>query len=153
MTREQWRALDVAAGLPQVYQATTGQFVAQMLNLDCIDAVSFDKGCYTGQEVIARAHFRGRVKRRMQRFATLGPARLTPGDAGQLEDGRSYRVVEAAAHPDGSTEFLAVAPIDPRGSVSRALSRTPHAPLRCACGRCRCPIHCRTSCRSSCRRR
>lgn len=113
ITREQWRALDVAAGLPQVYGATSGQFVAQMLNFDCIDAVSFDKGCYTGQEVIARAHFRGRVKRRMQRFETLSPARLAPGDTGQLEDGRSFRVVEASAHEDGSSEFLAVAPIVP----------------------------------------
>ncbi len=58
------RGADIAAGLPQVYAATSEKFVAQMLNLDCIGAVSFDKGCYTGQEVIARAHYRGRVKRR-----------------------------------------------------------------------------------------
>ena len=71
LSRDQWRQLDIALGEPQVYASTSGQFVAQMLNLDCVDAVSFDKGCYTGQEVIARAHFRGRVKRRMQRFETL----------------------------------------------------------------------------------
>jgi len=112
MSREQWRALDIAAGLPQVYAATSAQFVAQMLNLDCIDAISFSKGCYTGQEVIARAHYRGRVKRRMQRFESLGAARLAPGDAGQLEDGRSFRVVEAVARADGSSEFLAVAPVN-----------------------------------------
>jgi len=111
LTRAQWRALDVAAGMPQVYQATTGQFVAQMLNLDCIEAVSFTKGCYTGQEVIARAHYRGRVKRRMQRFETVSAAQLAPGDSGQLEDGRGFRVVEAITRPDGSCEFLAVAPL------------------------------------------
>jgi folate-binding protein YgfZ len=111
MTREQWRALDIAAGLPQVYAATSSQFVAQMLNLDCIDAISFSKGCYTGQEVIARAHYRGRVKRRLQRFETLSPRQLAPGDSGRFEDGRAFRVVEAVTRPDGRSEFLAVAPL------------------------------------------
>jgi folate-binding protein YgfZ len=110
MTRQQWRALDIAAGQPQVYAATSAQFVAQMLNLDCIDAISFTKGCYTGQEVIARAHYRGRVKRRMQRFESLQPCVLSPGDSGHLADGRAYRVIEALQRPDGSCEFLAVAP-------------------------------------------
>jgi folate-binding protein YgfZ len=109
--RQQWRALDIAAGQPQVYAATSGQFVAQMLNLDCIDAVSFTKGCYTGQEVIARAHYRGRVKRRMQRFESLHPCLLNPGDSGHLADGRAYRVVEAVQRADGCCEFLAVAPL------------------------------------------
>jgi tRNA-modifying protein YgfZ len=111
LARNAWRALDIAAGLPQVYRATTGQFVAQMLNLDCIDAISFSKGCYTGQEVIARAHYRGRVKRRMQRFASLDSLQLAPGDALWLEDGRAARVIEAVRRPDGSSEFLAVAPL------------------------------------------
>jgi hypothetical protein len=111
MTREQWRALDVSVGAPQVYAATSGQFVAQMINLDCVDAVSFTKGCYTGQEVIARAHYRGRVKRRMQRFETLESARLAPGDTGRLDDGRAFRVVEAVTRADGRSEFLAVAPL------------------------------------------
>jgi folate-binding protein YgfZ len=109
MSRDQWRALDIAAGLAQVYSATSGQFVAQMLNLDCIDAISFTKGCYTGQEVIARAHYRGRIKRRLQRFLSRSPARLAAGDAGRLEDGRSFRVVEAVERADGACEFLAVA--------------------------------------------
>jgi hypothetical protein len=111
MTREQWRALDIAAGLPQVYTVTSGQFVAQMLNLDCIDAISFSKGCYTGQEVIARAHYRGRVKRRLQRFESLEPRQLAPGDAGRFEDGRAFKVVEALSRADGCSEFLAVAPL------------------------------------------
>ncbi len=109
MSREQWRALDIAAGLAQVYSATSGQFVAQMLNLDCIDAISFTKGCYTGQEVIARAHYRGRIKRRLQRFVSRAALRLATGDAGVLADGRSFRVVEATQHADGHCEFLAVA--------------------------------------------
>ena len=96
----------IAAGEPQVYAATSEAFVAQMLNLDLLNAIAFDKGCYTGQEVIARAHYRGRVKRRMQRFVTEAPAApLQPGDsrsarrwprvsrgAGRAAPGRSLRV-------------------------------------------------------------
>jgi folate-binding protein YgfZ len=110
MSRDQWRALDIAAGLAQVYSATSGQFVAQMLNLDCIDAISFTKGCYTGQEVIARAHYRGRVKRRLQAFVSETAAQLARAQAGALYDGRSFKVVDAVQLPDGRCEFLAVAP-------------------------------------------
>ncbi len=108
-SREHWRELDVRAGLPQVYAPTSEQFVAQMLNLDAIGAIAFDKGCYTGQEVIARAHYRGRVKRRLQRFRSRGPQALAPGDTGTLPDGRVFTVIEAARLADGRCEFLAVA--------------------------------------------
>jgi folate-binding protein YgfZ len=104
-------ALDIAAGIPQVYAATSGAFVAQMLNLDCIGAVSFHKGCYTGQEIIARAHYRGRMKRRMQRFVAAPGAVLAPGQAVTLGDGRSATIVDAAVRGDGGAEFLAVAPL------------------------------------------
>jgi folate-binding protein YgfZ len=102
------RAQDIAAGIPQIYGATSGVFVAQMLNLDCIGAISFDKGCYTGQEIIARAHYRGRMKRRMQRFVTAGPVALAPGEQVTLDDGRGAQIVDATARTDGRTEFLAV---------------------------------------------
>jgi hypothetical protein len=108
LSYEAWHAADVAAGLPQIYTATSGQFVAQMLNLDCIGAISFTKGCYTGQEVIARAHYRGRVKRRMQRFISRGPLQLSAGDSGELSGAGSFRVVDSAQHADGRCEFLAV---------------------------------------------
>ena len=106
--REQWRLLDVRAGLTQVYAATSEHFVAQMLNLDALDAIAFDKGCYTGQEVIARAHYRGRVKRRAQRFRSRAALGLAPGANGVLGDGRAFEVVESARLPDGRAEFLAV---------------------------------------------
>jgi tRNA-modifying protein YgfZ len=110
-TEQAWRRFDVAAGQPQVYAATSEEFVAQMLNLDVLDAIAFDKGCYTGQEVIARAHYRGRVKRRMQRFVSREPCQLEPGASGQLADGRSFKVVLAAQLDDGRCDFLAVAPL------------------------------------------
>ncbi len=109
---QMWQRLAIASGEPQVYAATSEEFVAQMLNLDCLGAIAFDKGCYTGQEVIARAHYRGRVKRRMQRFVTRAPHPMKPGDAGELADGRAFKVVEAVQLADGRCEFLAVAPLN-----------------------------------------
>jgi folate-binding protein YgfZ len=105
---EVWQRLAIAAGEPQVYAATSEAFVAQMLNLDALGAIAFDKGCYTGQEIIARAHYRGKVKRRLQRFRARLPAQLKPGDDGELGDGRSFKVVDAAQRTDGLCEFLAV---------------------------------------------
>jgi len=110
--RDVWRLLDIADGEAQIYAATSEEFVAQMLNLDALDAIAFDKGCYTGQEVIARAHYRGRVKRRLQRFVSRGAVeKLAVGESGQLADGRGFKVVEAARLGDGRWEFLAVAPL------------------------------------------
>jgi folate-binding protein YgfZ len=106
-SRESWRLADIESGLPEVFTATSGMYVAQMLNLDLLDAVSLTKGCYTGQEVIARAHYRGQVKRRMQRFHTSSPRRLSPAERVQLHDGRIAQIIVAAGDGDGQ-QFLAV---------------------------------------------
>jgi folate-binding protein YgfZ len=115
--RESWRADDVAAGIPEILRATSGLWVAQMLNLDLIDAVSFTKGCYTGQEVIARAHYRGQVKRRMQRFFTEDEAPLPPGARVLLNDGRAAQIVMSAPGQGGGREFLAVTAIHAQGTA------------------------------------
>jgi len=109
-----WHRADIAAGLPRSYGVTQGEFVAQMLNLDVLEGISFNKGCYTGQEVIARAHFRGRVKRRLQRFSvavtsTFEATTLAPGEQITLADGRDAIVVDSAAAHEGRVEFLAIA--------------------------------------------
>ena len=109
-----WRLARLQAGVPQVVGATSGHFVAQMLNLDLIGAVSFNKGCYTGQEVIARAHYRGRVKRRAQRFFA-GTAAPAPGSRWRLPDGRGIEVVNAEPAP-GGCELLAVAALAADGT-------------------------------------
>jgi folate-binding protein YgfZ len=106
--RAAWECADVADGLPQVYIATSETFVAQMLNLDLLGAIAFDKGCYTGQEVIARAHYRGRVKRRMQRWVNGSGTNLLPGQAARSTDGRALVVVRTASDGPGSGEVLAV---------------------------------------------
>jgi tRNA-modifying protein YgfZ len=126
--RQTWLRLDIAAGQPQVYAATSEEFVAQMLNLDVLNAIAFDKGCYTGQEVIARAHYRGRVKRRMQRFVSRGACHLAPGDSGQLADGRAFKVVLATQLADGRCDFLAVAPVGGPGP-DEAVATAPGAPV------------------------
>jgi tRNA-modifying protein YgfZ len=105
---DEWRLDDIAAGIPTIVTATSGLFVAQMLNLDLLDAIGLAKGCYTGQEVIARAHYRGQVKRRMQRFCTDSAERLPPAARVQLGDGRSAQIVIAAPAHGGGQEFLAV---------------------------------------------
>src|SRR6202035_4945496 len=114
MHLDRWRRLAVAAVEPEIRAATSEEFVAQMRNLDVLGAIAFDKGCYTGQEVIARAHYRGRVKRRLQRFVTHSPLRLKPGDAGELTDGRAFKVVDAVKRADGACEFLAVTALGAR---------------------------------------
>jgi folate-binding protein YgfZ len=103
-----WQIADIAEGLPQVNAATSEVFVAQMLNLDLLGAIAFDKGCYTGQEVIARAHYRGRVKRRLQRWINSSGVSLKPADTARGPDGRALSVVRVAARPDGQEEILAV---------------------------------------------
>ena len=130
--RARWRELDVRAGQPEVYAPTSEQFVAQMLNLDVIGAIAFDKGCYTGQEVIARAHYRGRVKRRLQRFRSREPLALAPGGTGSLPDGRPFTVVQAARLADGRCEFLAVARLpgaEPESSGTEAAKPVDAQPL------------------------
>jgi tRNA-modifying protein YgfZ len=115
-----WQAREVELGLAEVYPATSGSFVAQMLNLDCIGAIAFDKGCYTGQEVIARAHYRGKVKRRLQRFVAPAPLGLPPGSTLRLADGRSAQLVREAQLADGSSEFLAVCTLPGAGAAPEA---------------------------------
>jgi folate-binding protein YgfZ len=103
-----WERADIASGIPQVYAATSESFVAQMLNLDLLGAIAFDKGCYTGQEVVARAHYRGRVKRRMQRWLNAGGTELKPGDTARSQDGRPLAVVRVARDEQGRQELLAI---------------------------------------------
>jgi len=126
--RATWQRLEIAAGQPQVYAATSETFVAQMLNLDVLNAIAFDKGCYTGQEVIARAHYRGRVKRRMQRFVSRQPRQLAPGDSGKLADGRGFEVVLAAPLADGRCDFLAVASLIDAGGAGGTAGPAGDAP-------------------------
>ena len=105
-----WRWLTIRAGVPMILPPTQDQFVPQMLNLDALDAVSFSKGCYTGQEIVARTRYLGRLKERL----ALGRTDTVPAPGERLHaplfgDQACGTVVNANAAPDGGGEFLFVA--------------------------------------------
>lgn len=107
--RGAWEACAVAAGEPEVYAQTSEAWVPQMLNLDLLGAISFSKGCYTGQEIVARTQHLGRIKRRMFRYAVSGEWSAAPG-AGLYHDGvKVGEVVRTAAMPP---TLLAVVNLD-----------------------------------------
>ncbi|HSG97937.1 MAG TPA: hypothetical protein VLA11_08085 [Woeseiaceae bacterium] len=95
----------IESGFPWVGTAQSEQFTPHMLNLDLLGAVSFDKGCYTGQEIVARTHYKGATKRRTMRFEASGP--VAEGDKVQL-DGRDVGEVLNVA----GNQLLAVVPVD-----------------------------------------
>jgi tRNA-modifying protein YgfZ len=115
---EEWRLADIRAGLPQVYAATSEAFVAQMLNLDLLDGISFTKGCYTGQEIIARTQHLGRIKRRLYRLA-LPDGSWSVGQALRLADGRQGRLTEVVKS-GGRTEALAVLSMETGSAADNA---------------------------------
>lgn len=108
--RNDWLLADIRAGIPDIGTATSGEFLPQMINLDLLNAISFSKGCYTGQEIVARTKYLGRVKRRMLRFSTHS-APPPPGTPVHAARGAVGQVVSAAATPEGS-ELLAVITLD-----------------------------------------
>lgn len=111
-----WSLYDIRAGIPTIYPATVDAFVPQMVNLQLIDGVSFTKGCYTGQEVVARLHYLGKPKRRMYLAEVECPIPPRPGEA--LESTTSCseqgagRVVDARPMGDGRYALLAVIEIE-----------------------------------------
>ena len=107
-------AAAIRAGLPTIGTALAGRFVAQMLNLDALGAISFTKGCYPGQEIVARAHHLGTVKRRLRRFAAAGALAPAPGDEIVDDAGTAVGEVVAAARVGDGTELLAVVQNDAR---------------------------------------
>jgi tRNA-modifying protein YgfZ len=110
----EWRAADIAAGLPQVFAATSGSFVPQMLNLDRLDAISFTKGCYTGQEIVARTQHLGRIKRRTLRYRLPPGPELAPLAALSLAGQKVAEVVMSATR-DAAVELLAVTSLEALG--------------------------------------
>lgn len=76
-----WDYLDICAGFGFVQEQTIEMFIPQMLNLQLTDGVSFTKGCYTGQEIVARTEYRGNLKRRMYRASSSTNSTPEPGSA------------------------------------------------------------------------
>ena len=110
-----WRAATIAAGEAVLTAATQDQFVPQMLNLDLLGGIGFQKGCYTGQEIVARTQYLGRLKQRLfhARMDTDTPP--CAGDAlysADFDGQATGTVIDAAPDPDGGTRLLAVVRTD-----------------------------------------
>ncbi len=106
-----WTRLDIEAGIPSVYAATQEQFVPQTVNSDFIGAVSFDKGCYPGQEIVARTHYLGKPKQRMIRAQIGSDESPQAGDklySQAFGNQSSGMIVNAVRVGDGRHDVLAV---------------------------------------------
>lgn len=125
-----WTLGRIRAGVPDLGAAHAEQFLPQEANLEPLGAISYTKGCYTGQEVVARTKHLGRLKRRLYRVAA--GAELHPGQAVQATEGDQAqgRIVSAAPAPGGGWEALAVlrietveagTPLFPEGQPESAL--------------------------------
>lgn len=104
-----WNGLDIANGIPFILPATQEEFVPQMVNLDLIGGLSYIKGCYPGQEIVARTHYLGKLKQRMYRARVSAEA--VPGDklyCAGLGEQSGGMIVSSAPAADGRRDILAV---------------------------------------------
>ncbi len=110
-----WELLEIRAGIPIVEVATVEAFVPQMVNLQRVNGVSFKKGCYPGQEVVARMQYLGKLKRRMYRAhsdAIPAPQAGTELYSAASQSGQGAgKVVRACPSPEGGSELLVVSEI------------------------------------------
>ncbi len=103
-----WLLAQVRAGVGQVFGATRELFVPQMINLQALDGVSFRKGCYTGQEIVARMQYLGKLKRRLYRLAGSEQPPAVGTELFSPVHGSSVGEVVLAASSSEGCEFLAV---------------------------------------------
>jgi folate-binding protein YgfZ len=116
-----WTLAEIRMGVPQVIAATQDLFVPQMLNFEAVGGLDFKKGCYPGQEVVARAQYRGQVKRHMRRARVAASAAPAVGQDLYCDDqsGQACGTVVAVGADGGETEILAVV------SISSAQAQLP----------------------------
>ncbi len=107
-----WGLHDIRAGIPVIRPETSDAFVPQMTNMQLIDGVSFHKGCYTGQEVVARMQYLGKLKRRMYHASVETDTAPRAGDplliTGSRSEQASDRIVDARQVAPGRWELLVV---------------------------------------------
>jgi folate-binding protein YgfZ len=117
-TEGDWALRRILAGEPTVHPETSEHFVAQMLDLDKLGGIDFKKGCYIGQEVIARSHYRGGVKRHLARASSHTEAPLKPGMEihARGHDTPVAEVVDARRDAQGVLQMLLVVQDEFRGA-------------------------------------
>ena len=125
-----WRATDIVSGIPQVSPPIQEAFVPQMVNFELVGGVNFEKGCYTGQEVVARSQYLGKMKRRMFLASSAG----TPAPGADVIDGDENKIGTvvasgpgAAVGVDAQSVMLFESRVDNSGSLQ--VSGTAIAPL------------------------
>ena len=114
-----WEWLDISRGLPWVTGPTQEAFVPQMANLELLGAINFKKGCYPGQEIVARAQYRGEVKRRLRLARVRSDTAPVPGQDLFSDDQAKQSagtVVNAAPAPEGGFDLLAVVQLEAAAS-------------------------------------
>jgi tRNA-modifying protein YgfZ len=136
-----WEWASIRAGMPTIVAATQEAFVPQMANFELVGGVSFKKGCYPGQEIVARTQYRGILKRRMALAHVGGDKRPLPGQSvysGAFADQSAGTIVNAAPAPGGGFDALVVAQLEalaqgdlrwstPDGARMEILSQPPPA--------------------------
>jgi folate-binding protein YgfZ len=133
---DSWTLLDIHAGLPNILAANVEAFVPQMTNLHLINGVSFKKGCYPGQEIVARMQYLGKLKRRMYLAHTASENRPAAGDklfSETTESGQGTgTVIQSAPSPEGGYDLLVVVDINSweNGSVHLESASGPQVVFR-----------------------
>jgi folate-binding protein YgfZ len=109
VSADEWQLLDIAAGIGEVYPESYELFTPQELNYQLVNGINFRKGCYTGQEIVARLHYRGKLKRHMYRFEYKNDQIPPPGTTiiNSLSGQNAGTVVMAALNQQGKIELLA----------------------------------------------
>lgn len=97
MSASDWQLADIRDGIGFVRAITSDELVPQMLNMQLNNGISFTKGCYTGQEIVARSQYRGKIKRRMYRLALTAEACPEIGSAVLDDSGKNMGIVVSAA--------------------------------------------------------
>lgn len=114
-----WQLAEIDAGEGMVYPGAQDLFLPQVLNYDVTAGVNFKKGCYTGQEVVARMHFKGKLKQRMQRINYSADVDLTPGETLRDSNGKAAGEVVSAARTSQGGAALVVLRKDTDGVLFR----------------------------------
>ena len=120
--KSEWERLEILDAIPAVLPETEGLFVPQMANLELIGGVSFQKGCYPGQEIVTRTHFLGKIKRRMMIAHVDSGVEPSPGEELYCGEEATGNVVRVAPSPDGGYDILAVIHIEHREGEIRLRS-------------------------------
>jgi folate-binding protein YgfZ len=129
-----WRLAEIKVGLPIIYPQTMEQFVLQMANLGVLGGVSFKKGCYPGQEIVARMEYLGKLKRRMFLARIDSDTLPLPGDElvarGKTDIDGSGKIVDAEFDPDGVCHCLYIAQISKADAGNLQLLDQPQSKIQ-----------------------